>query len=645
MNRRRGWIVPTLALALAALPLVVATVRTLSGGWMAIGDNGLILLRAEDVATAHHPLLGTWTSASQAAGRTISNPGPLWFDVLAPFVKVAGPSVGLAVAVMVANLAAIAGAAWAAQRVGGQRAMVLTTALSAGLAWSLGSELLFDPWQPHAMLLPFWCLLVMCWALAAGDLLMAPFVVAIASLLVQTHLSFVYVVAIIGAATVVMTSAGLVRMARAGGAVWDAERSWLQRIGLWTAGVGVLAWCQPLWDQFFGEGNLGGLLGSSGSGGDNERVGLTLGARFVASVVALPPWWTRPGFSSIIRATGVVDDPKGRTLAEGDVAGGTAALAGLLAVAVVLAVVIVAGRRWRSRPILTLGVLAAVAVVAALVSMVFMPIGVIGISPHQMRWLWPISAFVLLAVVVAAAEWSPLRRVAVPAGLAATGLLAVLNLPTYAAPEGPTADRADTGTAMALVDQLDDYRPDEPMLFDISVLRFAEPYSGPVLAALARNGVDVVVEDDGMVRQLGERRRASGDERLRLALLEGAAAEQPPEGARTVALVEGLEPDEESELAALSAEVVELAGEGGLELSGAGRDAVRAGRIDLDDVVVPVGGDAGPLEASGELAALVNDGYVELDPEVAETFERYAELRRRQDRQTVGLFELPVSDG
>jgi hypothetical protein len=58
-----------------------------------------------------------------------------------------------------------------------------------------------------------------------------------------------------------------------------------------------------------------------------------------------------------------------------------------------------------------------------------------------------------------------------------------------------------------------------------------------------------------------------------------------------------------------------------------------------------VGGDAGPLEAGGELAALVNDGYVELDPEVAETFERYAELRRRQDRQTVGLFELPVSDG
>ena len=213
---------------------------------------------------------------------------------------------------MVANLAAIAGAAWAAQRVGGQRAMVLTTALSAGLAWSLGSELLFDPWQPHAMLLPFWCLLVMCWALAAGDLLMAPFVVAIASLLVQTHLSFVYVVAIIGAATVVMTSAGLVRMARAGGAVWDAERSWLQRIGLWTAGVAVLAWCQPLSTSSSAKGT------SAASWQQRERRRQRARRPHASGRGSWPP--SSPfrrggrgrGSAPSSGATGVVDDPKGR---------------------------------------------------------------------------------------------------------------------------------------------------------------------------------------------------------------------------------------------------------------------------------------------------------------------------------------------
>ena len=83
---------------------------------------------------------------------------------------------------------------------------------------------------------------------------------------------------------------------------------------------------------------------------------------------------------------------------------------------------------------------------------------------------------------------------------------------------------------MALVDQLDGYRPDEPVLFDISVLRFAEPYSGPVLAALARNGVDVVVtdEDGPPVRRAAA--GPTGDEQSRLVLLEGAAAE--PAGRR-----------------------------------------------------------------------------------------------------------------
>ena len=121
---------------------------------MAIGDNGLILLRAQDVGTANHPLLGTWTSASQAAGQTHQQPGAA--VVRRPgAVRTGGRArVGLAVAVMAANILAIVGAAWAAHRAGGERAMVLVTALSAGLAWSMGSELLFDAWQPHALLLP-----------------------------------------------------------------------------------------------------------------------------------------------------------------------------------------------------------------------------------------------------------------------------------------------------------------------------------------------------------------------------------------------------------------------------------------------------------------------------------------------------------
>jgi hypothetical protein len=635
--------VPAIAVAIAVVPVVVAAVRVLARGWIPIGDNGLILLRAHDVGTANHPLLGTWTSASQAAGRNLNNPGPLWFDWLAPFVRVGGPGVGMAIAVMAVNIAAIVGAAWAGYHAGGERALALVTALSAGLAWSMGSELLFDAWQPHAMLLPFWTLLVMCWALAAGDLVMAPFVVGIASLLIQTHLSYVYVVTFIGAATLVLLAIGLQRVARRGGADWARQRSRLRRVGIWTAVVAVIAWSQPLIDQLFGEGNLGHLLTSSGN--DKERVGLGLGSRFVASVIALPPWWTRSGFSSIIRATGVVDDPRGRTVAEGHVASPSAAALGLCVVFLVLGVTILVGWRRRSRAVAVLGALAAASVGAAMVSMVLMPIGLIGISPHQMRWLWPISALALLAPAVAIAEWPPVRRAVVPVGLVVIVAFAVANLPTYAAPEGPTADRASTATAMALVDQLRSYRPLGRVLFDITGLRFAEPYSGPVLAALARHGVNVVVNDDGMVRQLGERRRARGDEPARLIMLEGEATAAPPPGARPVALVQGLTPAEADELKRLRPEVLDLAARDGLRLDGAGQRAVRAGRIDVGDVVLAPGDDATELEASGVLAELVAERYVALDPATTATFRRYADLHQRKDRETVGVFEVPTGSG
>jgi hypothetical protein len=630
--------VPAVAVAIATVPVVVATVRTLAGGWIALGDNGLILLRAHDVGTSNHPLLGTWTSASLTAGRNVNNPGPLWFDVLAPFVRLGGPSVGLALGVMAINVAAIVVTAWAAHRAGGLRALILAMALSAGLAWAMGSELLFDAWQPHAMLLPFWALLVMGWAVASGHLVFAPIVVGVASLLVQTHLSFVYVVAIVGGASVAMLAFHLRQLTLTDPDRWTHERPAVRQAVIWSAVVGAVAWIQPLIDQITGEGNLVDLVASGGA--DPERIGPGLGSRLVASVVALPPWWTRPGFSTTIRPTSVVDAAGGRTLAEGNVASGGAAAIGLLAVVVVLAVVIVTGRRRRHWPTIALGALATVAVAAAVLSMILIPVGPLGISPHQLRWLWPISAFVLLAPVFALAEWPPVRRAVVPVGLALTAVLALANLPTHAAPEGPTADRQAEGTAVALLDQLETYRPEYPVLFDVSTLRFGEPYSGPVLAELARNGVDVVVDDDGMVRQLGEGRRATGDEARRLVLLEGPAATSPPPDARPVAFVDGLSADERAELDRLVPQVLALARRDGLVLNERGDAASVAGRIPFDRVVVPEGGDAADLEAW--LMTLVNERYVDLTPDQRAPFERYGELARRLTTGTVGLFELPA---
>ncbi|MGI9052115.1 MAG: hypothetical protein ACR2HQ_05610 [Ilumatobacteraceae bacterium] len=638
----------TLAVVIAIVPLVVATVRALARGWVAVGDNGILLMRAQDVLTANHPLLGTWTSASLGAGRSINNPGPLWFDVLTPFVRVGGPSVGLAVAVMTANAACIVLAAWAARRAGGpkaggdgaggDRALLVVTALSAGLAWSMGSELLFDAWQPHAMILPFWAFLVMMWAVGTGDLLMAPFAVGLASLIAQTHLSFVYVLAVVGVAGTALAVWSLRQpSARHGG----TTRPPLRRPLLASAAVFVVAWIQPVIDQVAGEGNLGALL-AAGSSSDGETIGLRLGIRLVGSIVALPPWWGRSGFSGTIVATGVVNTGGGADVVEGDVAAGWPAAIGLLVVVGILAATIVVGRRRGTPSTVVLAALAAAAIAGSVVSTLVSPVNVIGLSPHQLRWLWPVSTFVLAAPVVALAGWASVQRAIRPVGLAAVAVLAALALPTHAAPEGPTREHEYGPTVGRLVDQLDEYRPDGPVVFDATVLRFAEPYSGPVLAALGRNGVDVVVADETTVRQLGEGRRADGTEQRRVFLLEGSAAEAPPDDARRVAFSDGLTVDERAELVERTDEVIGEVGVSGLVLNEAGLDAAAAGRLPFEQIVLQPGGDAAALAEAGWLTAVIENDWVDLPADRRDDWRRWADLDTRQARFTVGLFEAPL---
>lgn len=160
-------------LAFVNVPIAVATVRALARGWLPLGDNGILLVRARDVGTSHHPLLGSWTSASALVGKQFNNPGPLYSDALAPTVRLLGPWVGLAVGVMLVNIAASSLAVVAARRISGAESMVAIGLVVVGLQYAMGSELLFDVWQPNALLLPCLAFLVVATVLAAGDLTMA----------------------------------------------------------------------------------------------------------------------------------------------------------------------------------------------------------------------------------------------------------------------------------------------------------------------------------------------------------------------------------------------------------------------------------------------------------------------------------------
>jgi hypothetical protein len=609
---RDRWVV-IVAVALAILPIAVAAVRALGDGWVAVGDDADLLLRSRDVLTSHHPWLGTWTSASLTIGTTINNPGPLLFDLLALPAHVGG-SGGFAVGVALVNAACIAGIGFFGARVGGPRVALAGVAAAAGLSWTMGSELLFDAWQPHSLLLPFLFLLLLVVAMVLGDRLALPVAAGVASLIVQTHLSY----------------AVLVPPLCAWGVVWLLRRYRRDLTRSAVAAVVVLGvcWLQPAVDQVIGEQNLTTL--ASNAGGASSSVGPTLGARLAADVVATPPWWSRPSFGdALLPPTGQPPVLNG-TPNIGGLPSARVAVIGLAVVFGLLAVAWSTARRRRDVAGRAIVAVAGLALAGALVASAMLPVGRLGIAAHQLRFLWPIAAFSTAALALVALP----RRYVVAALLGVTATLAVLNVPAHNARTGPVADADAIPVVRELVRQLGALQDEGTVLYDTSGLRFAEPWTSSVMAALQERGIDFDVDDEGWVAQVGTSRRDHGAAKVRVFVREGNAAEEVPKNTRRVAFVEGLEADQANELARLERQLIDLP----ISLTAAGRRARDAGGLPSFVRASPT---AEQLLSTGELSVLVRMDLVRVPPARSADVRRYADLRHRWDRHTVAVFVGP----
>lgn len=531
---------------LTLVPILAAVVHAIRAGWVPLGDHGLIELRAADVLTSNHPWLGTWTSASLTAPADMNNPGPLLFDALAPFIKWFGGSTGAVLGVAAINATSCAAALWQGHILAGRRGQLLMATACVLLSWSMGSEMLIDPWQPHVLLLPALAFLAAAGASAAGRVRSLPWMVALASLLVQSHLSYAYLVAIVGAAALFLCWRSL-RSA----AVTAPPCEW-RRSALHAFAVALVCWVQPLVEQFFGEGtgNLSRLVDASGSSSDT--IGAVLGVRLVGRIVALPPWFLRPSFQGSIPSTQRSADGSLHVAIWPSFAVSLLALAAVTAVAVLLICRLRARRDYELASLLTIAV---VAVGAAAFTMLLVPVGPVGLAPHHMRWLWPISVLLWCSLAAAALRLAPAgwpgvrhrRNVA----LAALSVVALLSVPTLTSDSGPAADRRYRAVVSSVVDQLQGVQLDQPAVFDPTNLRFAEPFSGVVLFVLLDEGQPVRFADEGLVRQVGNRRRAHGDELWTLQVLERDAALAIDPDARVLAYADGLTQAERTEMVAL----------------------------------------------------------------------------------------------
>ncbi len=382
---RRALVV--LSVLVLAAPVLASTASAIAGDWLPAGDVATMAMRTADVLSSDVPLVGPTSSADLSHGLGVAwHPGPLVYWFAAPLYALAGHNpVGLLLAVAVVNLAAVAGIAVAAWRIGGER-LLLTVAVATGaMQLSLGNGVLHDPWNPHVILLPTLAALLLLAGAAAGDLRLLPGAILAASYASQGHTT---ALGLIGLCALAVAGA-LVQRHRSGASV-PGDRRWI----LASIVLGLVLWAGPLVDQVAGEGNLAATLGASTGG--TRRLGVAGAAVMLVDALGVVPQFADPTGSTVVdvRLATSAD-----LVAWGSVLAGAALLAGMLRSAV--------ARRQRTRATILASVVIASA--ATLVTLALLP----GASLHKLylfRLLWPITAYAWALLAWCCWEWVLERR-------------------------------------------------------------------------------------------------------------------------------------------------------------------------------------------------------------------------------------------
>lgn len=633
---RLGWI----AIAVALAPIIVAAARAALGDWLPMGDNAYFTIRSRDVLGPHHPLLGAWSSGSTSVGSSVNNLGPLQFDLLSPFTAI-GPVAGTAIGVATVNALSVIGVGLVVRRLASTSVLFVAMAATASVTWAMGSELLIEPRQHHALILPVLCFIVLCWGLAVGDRWLLPWTALVASLLIQTHLTYLFIVPILG----VWGLVALVAATRGDGAGDELDRgrvdgdrdsghghpSWrnLRLPALVTAGVLVVVWSQSAIDQVAGTGNVSRLL-DAGSGGQASYPGLGGAARIVGGVVIDPTTWFRGGFKDFDPAPSAAGSP-------------TPAL-GLALIAVVLVVATVWARRRRDRTAAAASLTALVALGAGVVTAARTPTGDLGPVVGNVRWLWPVTAFTIFALVLgvvgARRSGVPSRSMGIVSGALLVALTVVNLPPSYDFPV-TASDRERRPVAVEMLGQLRAADITGPVLIDRSRGAYTEPYSFPVLGVLQDRGIEFTFEDDSLdIRRFGTGRADRGRARQRLVLVTGIDARKTPEGAARLAFASSLTAAELRERATLTAELFDDLVAGELKLSPAGRRRVDEGAYPAIDASRR-GDDVTPDDHRNVLLTMASRDELAGSADELRPVRRATELFEREIFETVGLFLEP----
>lgn len=278
-----------------SVPLLVWVGQLLVAGWFPHGDMAFHAVHTHDVFGSNSPLLGMPTTSGNAVeGVHAHHPGPLYFQLMAPFYAMSGFAPwGLllgGIGVLIACVAVMVAAANAADGWRGMRAF--TAAWLVILAgWQ---TLLAEPWNPWPSIAAGLAAMASGWAVCRGLWWWLPPFAFMTSLAAQSHLAAAPVMLGLGIA-VVIHSVLVVRST-------DARLPVAPFV--WTGAVLAVVWAAPLYQQVTGDpGNLTAMTryADEVDGGLSLWVGTVVVG--VAAVVVFRSWsdvsrfWTstRPG--------------------------------------------------------------------------------------------------------------------------------------------------------------------------------------------------------------------------------------------------------------------------------------------------------------------------------------------------------------
>ena len=185
-----------------------------------------------------------------------NHPGPTYFYALAPLHALTGHEFSLHWTVLALNLASAIAAVVLIGRYGGWRfGLGLVVAMSIyffrpspGPFLGFG-DLLSSVWNPHAPILPFALLLVLCARLASGAIAVLPWIALVASFVIQTHIGLAPCAAAVSAAAVLLYTVRL-RAFRHPDAVEtepDRQAAFSIHATIWIL---ALSWSLPLLEQW-----------------------------------------------------------------------------------------------------------------------------------------------------------------------------------------------------------------------------------------------------------------------------------------------------------------------------------------------------------------------------------------------------------